>query len=77
MINIPRAMPMQLKVIKMSSFQDFGLRDEIMKAIERMGFVEPTPVQVADHPPHHEGEGRHSPGPDRHGQDGGLRHTDP
>jgi ATP-dependent RNA helicase DeaD len=30
----------------MSSFQDFGLRDEIMKAIERMGFVEPTPVQV-------------------------------
>ncbi|HNU36661.1 MAG TPA: DEAD/DEAH box helicase, partial [Methanomassiliicoccales archaeon] len=34
----------------MSSFQDFGLRDEIMKAIERMGFVEPTPVQVATIP---------------------------
>jgi len=32
--------------MKMSSFQDFGLRDEIMKAIERMGFIEPTPVQV-------------------------------
>jgi len=30
----------------MASFQDFGLREEIMKAIERMGFVEPTPVQV-------------------------------
>ncbi|NLX48180.1 MAG: DEAD/DEAH box helicase [Euryarchaeota archaeon] len=30
----------------MSSFQDFGLREEIMKAIERMGFLEPTPVQV-------------------------------
>ncbi len=34
----------------MSSFQEFGLRDEIMKAIERMGFVEPTPVQVATIP---------------------------
>ena len=34
----------------MSSFQDFGLRDEIMKAIERMGFIEPTPVQVATIP---------------------------
>jgi ATP-dependent RNA helicase DeaD len=32
--------------MKMSSFQEFGLREEIMKAIERMGFVEPTPVQV-------------------------------
>ena len=32
--------------MKMSSFQDFGLREEIMKAIERMGFLEPTPVQV-------------------------------
>ena len=30
----------------MTNFTDFGLKDEIMKAIERMGFVEATPVQV-------------------------------
>ncbi|MCG7845261.1 MAG: DEAD/DEAH box helicase [Methanomassiliicoccales archaeon] len=30
----------------MTNFQDFGLREEIMKAIERMGFVEATPVQI-------------------------------
>ncbi|MDD1772001.1 MAG: DEAD/DEAH box helicase [Methanomassiliicoccales archaeon] len=29
----------------MVTFQDFGLRDEIQKAIDKMGFVEPTPVQ--------------------------------
>jgi ATP-dependent RNA helicase DeaD len=30
----------------MKGFLEFGFREEVLKAIERMGFVEPTPVQV-------------------------------
>ena len=33
------------------SFENLGLNDHILKAVERMGFTEPTPIQKKVIPP--------------------------
>lgn len=35
----------------MATFADFGLRPELLRALQKLQFVEPTPVQVASIPP--------------------------
>ncbi|MDX1579782.1 MAG: DEAD/DEAH box helicase, partial [Gemmatimonadota bacterium] len=37
------------------SFADIGLSDDVLRAVDEMGFVEPTPVQVAAYEPAKEG----------------------
>ena len=56
----------------MSSFAQFNLDSRIMSAIERIGYKEPTPIQLQAIPVVMKGR-RDGRSPDGHGQDGELR----
>ena len=58
------------------TFKELGLVPEIMKAIEDMGFEEPTPIQKVSIPAAMEGKRSDWTGTDRYGQNSGIWYSD-
>ena len=65
--------PFQENASSMSSFAQFNLDSRIMSAIERIGYKEPTPIQLQAIPVVMKGGDVMGAAPDGHGQDGELR----
>ena len=61
----------------MATFADFGLRPQLVRALQKLKFTEPTPVQVASHPASPARPGRDGECDDRQRKDRCVRASAP
>ena len=74
-IRVPAVSPYRKN--SLTSFNDFGLAEPILRALAEEKYVTPTPIQAQTIPARPAKPRRHRHRPDRHRQDRSLRAADP